>query len=175
MDKVISETNHVIDMLTLPVLHKSEAYDIISELINSKKVAIIDESLNVEEINIETALGAGKLIGSYLKEDTKYIVIPTSLTSTIIDDLISIGKYKNIEIIIDDGTKLFIKADDYKRYIYLGINIKVMRKIDILAMTINPTSPRGYYFDASEFLQKMRENIKDIRVIDVNQEKQYFV
>jgi hypothetical protein len=167
MDKVISETMHTTNMLTLPVLHNNHVYDIISELIKSKKVAIIDNSLNIEEINIETALGAGKLIGSHLKANTKYIVIPTSLTSTIIDDLISIGKYRNLEIVIDDGTKLFISSDDYKRYVYLGINIKVMRKIDILAITLNPTSPRGYSFNASEFLLKMRDSIKDIPVIDV--------
>ncbi len=50
---------------------------------------------------------------------------------------------------------------------YGGVNIKVLNPINLIAITLNPYSPQGYYFEPDILLDKTRYFIKDIPVIDV--------
>jgi hypothetical protein len=54
------------------------------------------------------------------------------------------------------------------------MDIKVIEDMNIIAITVNPYSPEGYYFEPQEFLNKMREAIQNgnlnIPIFDVIQE-----
>jgi hypothetical protein len=51
----------------------------------------------------------------------------------------------------------------------MGMSIKAIEAVNIIAVTVNPYSPEGYYFDPEELLQKMRAEIPNIPVMDVMQ------
>jgi len=168
MNKVIEETLHTVNTLSLPQIEDEEIREIAREIIDNNEIAIINEDNNVEIIPIKTALSAGYIIGEYLKDNSKYLVLPGSLVKNTLEDLIhSTRKYKNIEIIIKDGTKIFIESKDWLRFMRQGIRIKVLDKINLIAITINPYSPNGYYFQPQEFLSKMKSYINHIPVMDL--------
>lgn len=168
MNKVIEETMHLVNTFSLPTIEDNKLKNIVEDLIDNNKIAIIDKDYNVNTLNFETALGVGSQIGKHLKDNSKYLVIPGSLVKSTIEDLVNTTrKYENIEIIIHDGTKIFISPRDYLRFVKLGVNIKVLHPINLIAITINPYAPSGYYFEPNIFLKQMKSYINSLKVMDL--------
>lgn len=168
MNKVIEETTHLVNLFNLSSIEDAEEREIIEDLMDKGEIAIIDTHLNIEVLDIKTALSGGKIIGENLKDDSKYVVIPGSLINkTLKDILITTNKYKNVEIVISDGTKVFISPKDWIRYTRSGIKVKVLNPINLVAVTLNPYAPQGYYFDPEEFLRRTRHYVKDVPVFDL--------
>lgn len=168
MNKVIEETLHVVNTLSLPEVKVNSIKDIARNLVEQGQIAVIDENEEVDVIPLKTALSGGHIIGDHLKDSSRYLVIPGSLVKSTIEDLTrSTRKYKNVDIVIVDGTKVFIPPKDWLKFMRQGVNVKVLDKINLVGITINPYAPQGYYFEPTEFLQKMRSYIKDIPVMDL--------
>ncbi len=168
INKVIKETIHTIELFNLPEVKENTSRGIIKAVIDTGKVGLIDNSLNVNYLSIKTALNSGSIIAQNITKDTKYIVLPGSLVKKTVEDIImSSRRYKEVEIIVKDGTKIFIDSMAWLRFVKYGLNVKVLNSISTLAVTINPYSPQGYYFDQTEFLHKMKSFLKDILVLDV--------
>src|SRR5690606_14189249 len=108
------ETAHLVSLFKLPAIEDAEERRLIENIINNEKVAIVDRDLNVDILDIKTALIGGHIIGENLKDNSKYIVIPGSLINKTLSDLIETSdKYKNVDIVISDGTKVFIGPKDW--------------------------------------------------------------
>ena len=168
INKVIEETIHVVKTLGLPAVEDEELRIIIRNLINDNQIAVIDENNKVDIIPLKTALNAGAIIGDYLKDNSKYLVIPGSLVKNTVEDLTrSTRRYKNIEIVITDGTKIFIEPKDWLKFMRQGVVVKVLDKINLVGITVNPYAPQGYYFEPVEFLSRMKTYISHIPVMDL--------
>lgn len=168
MNKVIEETLHVVNLFKLDEVEDERARAIIEEIMESGKVSIIDEDYNVEELNIKTALNCGNIIGDHIREDSKYVVLPGSLVKNTVKDFYqTTKKYKDVTLVVKDGTKIFIEPKDWMRFMKYGIKVKVLNRINLIAITTNPYAPQGYYFDSREFLNKMKNYITDVPVLDV--------
>lgn len=165
MDKVIEETIHKKTVLAL-----DEVGTDIKETIekNIEKISIIDKDREVKTIDLKTSLNSGKIIGDNITEDTRYVYIPGCLVTKTLKDITESSKYyKNIKVVVRDGTKVFISPLEWLKFKKKGININVLNKVNIAAITLNPYSPLGYFFDADNFKDKMGSFIKDLPVYDV--------
>ena len=168
MNRVIDETSHVVNLFKLGQVKGDQTRQIIRYLMETNKISIIDEKDQVDIIPVETALGAGNIIGDHLRETSKYIVIPGCLVKSTLEDLTrSSRSYKDVEIIVMDSTKIFINPRDWINFQRQGVKIRVLDKIDLIGLTINPYAPKGYYFEPYGFLQGMKEKIKDLPVMDL--------
>ena len=168
MNIVIEKTIHKVNTLGLPEVEGKEIRRILREVMDKGQIATVDVENKVEIIPIKTALNSGHIIADYLKNNTKYLAIPGSLVKNTLEDLIkSTRKYKDIEIIIQDGTKRFIEPKDWIKSVRQGIKIKVLDKINLIGITVNPYAPAGYYFEPKDFLLKMKSYIDHIPVMDL--------
>lgn len=169
MNRVLEETIHTVRLLSLPQIQK-EYLSKVRKIIFENKMVVINENLEIEEIPLTTALGKGHQISEYLGKDSRVLVIPGSLVKGSLEDITrSTRAYKNMDIVVGDGTKVFIPPKDYLLFEKMGIRIKVAYQINLIGLTINPYSPSGYFFEPKSFLEKMREYIKDIPVMDIMQ------
>ena len=168
VNKVIEETIHVVNTLGLLAIEDQDVREIIRNIINENQIAVINENNQVDIIPLKTALNGGAIIGDHLRDDSKYLVIPGSLVKNTLEDLTrSTRRYKNIEIVITDGTKIFINPKDWLKFMRQGVKVKVLDKINLVGITVNPYAPQGYYFEPAEFLLKMKSYIKNIPVMDL--------
>ena len=55
------------------------------------QVAIMDKGLNIAPIPIKTPLNSGTIIGNHIKDDTKYLLIPSSLATSTVEGIINSG------------------------------------------------------------------------------------
>jgi hypothetical protein len=74
---------------------------------------------------------------------------------------------KNIKIVIEDGTKIFVEVNVWNDLKRKGLKLQSLNTIDVIAVTLNPVSPAGYFFDSMEFKSKISHYLSNIKIIDV--------
>jgi len=68
---------------------------------------------------------------------------------------------------VKDATKIFISERELNYFLKIGIQLRVLDEINLLAITINPYSPYGYNFNPKTFMQEMKRYFEDIPVFNV--------
>lgn len=159
--KVIEKTAHIVECYSLPKIND------LKNTLGNKKIVIIQDNDEIIEPKIKTSITGGKKILLYVDDKTKYIYIKGAVTSRLLDDLSESKYFNNFKILIDDGTKLFIDPYKWNQLKRKGLKIEVLNKINIIAVTLNPISPYGYFFDSKELLEQMKAYLPDIRIMDV--------
>jgi hypothetical protein len=137
--------------------------------IKENKVSIVNRDYTQKSLNISTTLNAHKEVYDAIDDDTKYVVINGTITNSFIDNLIKSGyKYKNITILISDSTKIFLDKENYDKFIKLKGCIKVINKVNLIGISINPTSINGYSFNEEDFIENIQSktNLKVFNVMN---------
>ncbi|MBR5739687.1 MAG: hypothetical protein IKX81_00150 [Firmicutes bacterium] len=166
LKNVVEETAHIVELYELPEFRENrEVIDFLKED-NYEHITVFDAEGKPRVLDLITGLGASGEINEAIGEDTKYIFIPGAMTNSVISD-ISLKNLKQVEFILKDPTKIFISNIDWGRLRKRGLKIKVLRNIEIAAITVNPWSPKGYSFDSDLLISAMKEVLTDIPVIDV--------
>ncbi len=73
------------------------------------------------------------------------------------------------EIIVRDYTKVFVSPETLDRYFRLGGRIFVLKQVNLLAVTVNPLSPKGYKLNSEELVGLLEKEL-GVPVIDVVEE-----
>ena len=68
--------------------------------------------------------------------------------------------------VANDPSRVLISSETYKKLIMRGNRLMVREKAQLVAVTVNPISPKGYGFEAAAFLRRMRNEV-DLPVFDV--------
>jgi hypothetical protein len=161
MDKVIEITTHTIQLLSLEAEENREIRTIIKTLLISDKVGIIYNNNTTKSLDLATALTSGKQIAKELTENTRYVVINGAITDKLLEDIMRYAEnVDDITFIIENATKLFINTNTYNKFLKKGGKIKVLYPINVIALTINPTSPYGYNFNKNTFFEALHKKIK---------------
>lgn len=168
MNKVVEKTVHRVNLFHLEEEMDHRVRAIAQNAFDEKKITLIDDEFTPKTLPIKTSLNAGKIIGEAIEESTHTVIIPGSFVSKTAMDITSMTKhYKTVNFVIQDTTKVFIEHRDWLLLSKLGLNLKVMDSINVLAVTINPYAPQGYYFDPSLFRERMTTYLGQVPVIDV--------
>lgn len=168
MNKVVEQTVHRVNLFHLEEETDNTVRAIAQNAFAEKKITLIGQDSSQRELAIKTSLNAGKIIGEAIDELTHTVIIPGSFVTKTAMDITSMNKhYKQVTFVIQDATKVFIEHRDWLLLKKLGLNLKVMNPINVLAVTLNPYAPQGYYFDPTLFKERMTAYLKNVPVIDV--------
>jgi len=66
---------------------------------------------------------------------------------------------KDIEIIIKDFTRIFCTIENIDLFIQKGGKLKVAQSTNLIAITINPTSPSGYNLNSNQLIEELKYQI----------------
>lgn len=182
LTKVVKETAHVVGLYSLPVLEEDGIIKTIAESPGNRILIIKDGNglakedpgetstgttdVSVEVLDLNTGLGAGRLIDEAINEEVDYVFIPGALTNSVIGS-INPSKFKRTKFILKDPTKIFIDAVTWRQLLKRGLEVKVLQNIKVCAVTVNPVSPEGYSFDSNILVGEMEKALPEIPVIDV--------
>ncbi len=163
---VVEETAHVVELYQLAEFKEDQKISDFLKEDDFEHITVFNGEGEARVLDLITGLGASGEINDAIKEDTKYIFIPGAMTNSVVSG-ISVNNLKQVEFILKDPTKIFISNIDWGRLRKKGLRIKVMKNIEIAAITVNPWSPKGYSFDSDLLISAMKEVLTDIPVIDV--------
>lgn len=167
MEVVIQKTKHIVSLYSIPKADEI-ILDIAARAVENKETVIVDGDGCCFTACTRTSLNSGAAIAEKLTETSKYVILSGSATFDTLKDIV-MSKRDKVQIIVKDATRIFINENELFMLRKMGMNIRAIEALNIIAVTVNPYSPEGYYFDPEEFLQKMREVIPNIAVFDVMQ------
>lgn len=167
MEVVIQKTKHIVSLYSIP-----RADDIILDIavqsVENKETVIIDEDGCCFTACTQTSLNSGTAIAEQLTEKSRYVVLSGSATFDTLKDIV-MSKRDKVQIIVKDATRIFINENELFMLSKMGMNLRVIEAMNIIAVTVNPYAPEGYYFDPEEFLHKMKKEIPNVFIYDVMQ------
>ena len=160
---VIEKTSHAVECYTFIQVENN----IKNLILRNNKTCIVQNNNNVVIPNIETSITGGKKISEQIDENTTHVFIKGAVTSNLLKDICQSEFIKNISIVIEDGTKIFVEINLWNDLKRKGLKIQALNTIDVVAVTLNPVSPTGYFFDSAEFKSKISHYLPNIKIIDV--------
>ncbi|WP_099187539.1 lysine 5,6-aminomutase reactivase subunit KamB [Tepidibacter mesophilus] len=164
MNDVVKDTIHIVNTLSLD---KEEDEIVLEKANNISRVGVIYEDLQFKDLNLLTSIDSSKEIVQNLNKNSTHIVIKGLLLDKVVQDIMkSTDLYKELTILIQDSTKSFVSNSTMYRFLKTGGNIKVINKINLIGISVNPKSIYGYEFDKNQFLEKIRAQVK-LPVFDV--------
>mgnify|MGYP001577366875 FL=1 len=167
MVKVIEETRHTVKLLSLENEKDINVLKLAREVLCRGKIGIIRRDNSIKMLDVITALGASKEIVEFLDENTSYVVIKGVVSDKLLEDIMtSTNKYKGVNFLVEDGTKMFLTRETLYKFKKQGGIIKTINPINIVCVTSNPKSPYGYEFDKHKFLNGLRDKL-NVPVFDV--------
>jgi hypothetical protein len=162
VEKIVYEAN----ILNLSKTNDEKFYEIYENL-KTHKVSLVNKDYSFKFIDIKTTLNSSKEIIKSVDKNTKYVVVDGIVSNEFINNFIKSGnEYKNITILVSDSTKIFLDKEIFDKFIKLKGDIKVINKVNLIGISINPTSIEGYSFDNKYFIERIQNKI-DIRVFNV--------
>jgi hypothetical protein len=165
---VVEKTLHIINTYSVPEIEDENIKDIAYSAVDMGKTAIIAQGGSVIYLDTLTSLQSGDIIAEYLRADTEHIALSGSATVGTLKDIL-LNRKSDLKIIVKDSTRIFIPADQFNILQRMGMKLRVVENINIIAVTVNPYSPEGYYFEPMELLNSMRNAVPDVPVFDVIQ------
>lgn len=167
LNTVIRDTVHTINLLSIEKEENKEVEQIARDIMNLSAIGLIKKDNTYKILNAKTALSSSKTIVEALSEEVSYLVIKGVVSDKLLTEIMTSTKeYKNIVIIVEDGTKLFLSRDTLYKFQKQGGTIRVLNKINIVCVTSNPKAPQGYEFSQKELIDGLRNAI-DLPVFDV--------
>jgi len=161
LQEVIQITKHTFNLLTLESEENERVIKLANDIINNAKVGIIFDDFSTKKLDLSTGLDSVEEILTHLNSSSNYLVINGAITDHFLEEFMKKSDiYKNVKILVSDATKLFLSKGTFAKFTKKGGIIKVINRIKIVMITINPTSPLGYEFDKSNFLLELKKGIK---------------
>ncbi|MHB1392711.1 MAG: lysine 5,6-aminomutase reactivase subunit KamB [Clostridia bacterium] len=165
---VVEKTMHLINTYSVSIIEEEYVRDIAYNAVDMGKTAVIAEDGSVDYLDTMTSLQSGDIISEYLEEDTAYVVLSGSATVGTVKDIL-LNRKSPVKIIVKDSTRIFIPAAEFHIFQRMGMELRVVENINIIAVTVNPYSTEGYYLEPMELLDTMRNAVPHIPVFDVVQ------
>jgi hypothetical protein len=163
MKKVLEKTAHAVECYSLN--ETDEHVKKILQRIN--KTCIISGGGRAVVPDIKTSITGGKKISALIDEKSTHVFVKGAVTSALLKDLWENKYLRGIKLIIEDGTKIFTDVNVWNEMRRKGLKVEAMNTINVLAVTLNPVSPAGYFFDSEVFKENMERVLTGVKIVDV--------
>lgn len=172
MAKTVEMAAHMVNMFRLP-----EGPKWVKDLVMPQfdTCLIIDKDGGVNTIYQKTALFRGNEMAAHISQNTSHIYIPGALVYTTLQDILDKNKQmKGCTILISDATKIFLSPKEYWLLKQQGIEFQVFKAMQLLAVTVNPYAPKGYYYQSKAFMHALAASIKNVPIYDVVRDERIY-
>lgn len=168
---VIKRTLSAINKLTRPAVKDQVLLTKVDQLWTEHSVGLLVENEQLLPLQARTSLtGIGELkeiLSEIRPAKITAIILGGALVDTFAEELIYSLKIKNCQLVVRDGTRIFLNKRNLNLLVNNNIDLKVLDSIELLAVTVNPYSPYQASLDSAVIVKQLREHLPDIPVYDV--------
>lgn len=171
-DRLVSMTMNTVNLLTL-----DEISDKYREVIEKSNARILmfdtsgEDSFEVREIETDIALKSATEIKDNLLDNTSLLFVRGAVTDSLIKGIADNVKFRQLTLCAEDGTRFLFNEKTSEELKIRNIDLKVMRRINLMAIGINPYSVNEYMMDSMSLQMKLEKKLKEVNkntpVIDV--------
>ena len=161
LNTIVKKTSELHDLMQLPEYETKHVEALMQE--ENGIFAITDEGYT--SLNIPSSLLSDKY-KTELFSHGNTLFISGILTDMMLNFLRMQPEVKRSVIIVKDFTKVFVTPMNLKLFLSKGGTLCVLKRPNLLAVTVNPVAPSGFTLP-SEVLVKAMEQVFDVEVVDV--------
>jgi hypothetical protein len=132
-----------------------------SIMLNGKRSNLIVSTLDTPAL-----VGYGKDIANAVKPETRFMYLKGAMTDQVIQELLSETNFTNLTLVVEDGTRLFIKPGSFQKLHDRKVDLAVLNPMDVRLVCLNPTCANGQNLDSQLYLAEMRKKLP-IPVVDL--------
>ena len=161
LNTIVKKTSELHDLMKLPEYEISNADDLLQ--VENGIFALTDEG--VVPLNIPSSLLSEKYKAELFSHGNK-LFISGILTDMMLNFLRMQPEVKNSVVVVKDFTKVFVTPMNLKLFMSKGGRLCVLRRPNLLAVTVNPVAPSGFEIP-SKVLVEAIQKVFDVQVVDV--------
>ncbi len=113
-----------------------------------------------EKVHGELALSLGKEIREVLCKDTEALYIRGALTDRLFTELLSSENFRNMVLIISDGTKLLVSPLMMRKLEMRKMEIQVVEEISIEKIIVNPYDAAGLEVNIEKLIHELQQETR---------------
>lgn len=151
MEKTLLDTAFAVKLLTLP---QSLFF---TEGVQQRQVFVKEGAVSEPFEDWEKVKGAAALL------------LMGAVTDRRVEKLLTRREKSSLELCCEDGTKLFVSPLTVQKLERVGVQLRVLKKNTLAAVTVNPFSAGGTPYDREIFYQRMA-TLVSVPVIDVEKQ-----
>ncbi len=160
----IEETIYTYYLLTLP---EYSDLDSLSLARSVSKLGIITDEGKLLNFSVSTSLDVADSIIDAIPHNPKVVVVNGVLSQNLVEKLLTrVDPDHPLIILVLDSTKIFLPRQFFALFKKTQWRLSIQHPINLILVTANPVSPRGYTFEAPKMLEALRKQIAH-PVIDV--------
>jgi len=167
-EDLADKTSFALTLLQTPPVEADLQKELATAINNNPEArAIILGKESCKTLNLPNLVGYGQEIAKELEKDSLCLFLRGAVTEMVVNELIKVENFRNITLVVEDGTRLFIKAESYRKLQILNVKLAVLDPLDVRLVCLNPTTGSGQVQDPLPLLEALREKITDIPVLDL--------
>jgi hypothetical protein len=99
----------------------------------------------------------------------RWLVVSGALPERFLDGLVGYARRRSepLKVLASDPTRVFLSDRGVDHYARAGVELRVRKPIDLLALTVNPVAPQSHSFDSAELRRALAEAIPGVPIFDV--------
>jgi hypothetical protein len=167
IEEVVSQTQAAVELVNLPAVDDPRLAALARASGNG---LLIDRHGEQIELPAGFALSATEQeIGQLLREHPapRQLLIAGALCEPFLEGLLRALRGAELDVVVADTTKVFLTRRPLAWYRRQALNILVLERVTLLAITVNPTAPGAHRFDSDELLGRLAEAIPGVALLDV--------
>jgi len=170
-DLVIKKTFHEIRRLSLAEVKDSGLRDKAKEFLAKNQDGIVYKDGSSEPLTSETSFGHIKELKNKDYKNIESLIINGALIDRFAEKIIYDLNLKEINLIVRDGTRVFLNKRNLNLLEKSEIKLEVLNNINLLAVTVNPTSPYSPSLNSEKIINGLKTKLSEIPIYDIMSEK----
>lgn len=170
--EVLAEkTAFALDLLQTPAVTSSELSQLAAALrghLHARGIILnsLEDGSKFDVIELPSLVGFGQEAGKILGDDSDLLFLRGALTDQVTAELMKSSSFSNLSLVVEDGTRLFLKPETVHKLKQRNINLFVLNALDVRLVCLNPTRSNGQILDSELLLKALRQKITRIPVVD---------
>ena len=155
MDTVINDAVATVKKFNLPIAPEEAL-----KVKDYRNVCFINEQFELLDMGFDTVIGNVDKIFMEKNKNNLYLYLPKSLTNEFLEQLIENRKTYQFDIILDSPINIQLSNQNMENLFKLQNKLFVINQVNLVAVCLNPTSPKGYQFDKKRFKDQLERALK---------------
>ena len=161
LNTIVKKTSELHDLMQLPEYETIYADELMQK--ENGIFALADEGYT--SLNIPSSLLSDKYKAELFSHGNK-LFISGILTDMMLNFLRMQPEVKNSVVVVKDFTKVFVTPMNLKLFISKGGRLCVLKRPNLLAVTVNPVAPSGFEIPSKVLVEAIKK-VFDVPVVDV--------
>jgi hypothetical protein len=168
IDEVAQRTSRVVELVDLPQVRDRRMRELAGRIDGD---AVVTDSGEVRALPTRFALTAstGDIAAVLRAGDgrNRTLVIGGVLSEQFLDALMPSATRDRVLVVVADATKVFLRKRPPHWYRDHGIDVEVLRRVELRAITVNPVAPLSHHFSSDRLRSAIDRISSRVPVFDV--------